>query len=202
MGRTFFTSDPHLNHDKDFVWKARGFNSIEEHNEAIVKNWNETVAPDDEVHVVGDIMVGENQDIAMEYLSRLNGKIYMTRGNHDSDSKVKKYLSLPNFDSEQTDLDTYSRMVKVGKWRFYCCHWATRIGDFMHARSSERRICLHGHTHSKDKFQFIEDCCYNVAMDAHNNRPVSAEEIQNDIREYLQKLNNEKMKERKNASEG
>ena len=200
MPRKFFTSDPHLNHDKDFVWKARGFNSVEEHNEAIVKNWNDTVAPDDEVYIVGDIMVGGDQDIALEYLSRLNGKIYITRGNHDSDAKVKKYLSLPNFDSEETDLETYSRMVKVGKWRFYCCHWATRIGDFVNARSSERRICLHGHTHSKDKFQFIEDCCYNVAMDAHNNRPVSAEEIQNDIREYLQKLNNEKMKE-KNASE-
>ena len=38
----WFTSDPHLGHDKDFVWQARGFESIDEMNAEIIRRWNET----------------------------------------------------------------------------------------------------------------------------------------------------------------
>ena len=39
----YFTSDLHIGHDKDFIWKARGFNSIEEHDTQILKNWNSII---------------------------------------------------------------------------------------------------------------------------------------------------------------
>ena len=40
MSNIFITSDLHFNHDKDFIWKERGFSNVNEMNEAIVKNWN------------------------------------------------------------------------------------------------------------------------------------------------------------------
>ena len=36
----WITSDLHLQHDKPFIYEARGFSSIQEHDEAIIKNWN------------------------------------------------------------------------------------------------------------------------------------------------------------------
>ena len=36
----FLTSDLHFNHDREFVWKVRGFDSVQEMNEAIIKNIN------------------------------------------------------------------------------------------------------------------------------------------------------------------
>ena len=36
----YFSSDLHLNHDKDFIWRERGFSSVEEMNETIVDNFN------------------------------------------------------------------------------------------------------------------------------------------------------------------
>ena len=42
-------------------------------------------------------------------------------------------------------------------------------------------INLHGHTHSKDKFYQDIPFMYNVALDAHNNAPVSFDEIIADI---------------------
>ena len=36
----WFTSDLHFCHDKEFLYKPRGFNSIEEHDTAIIQNWN------------------------------------------------------------------------------------------------------------------------------------------------------------------
>ena len=34
----YLTSDTHFCHNKDFLYEPRGFQSIEEHDEAIVKN--------------------------------------------------------------------------------------------------------------------------------------------------------------------
>ena len=33
----FFTSDLHINHDRDFIWGARGYEDVIEHNEDIIK---------------------------------------------------------------------------------------------------------------------------------------------------------------------
>ena len=45
----FVTSDCHFGHDRDFIWKARGFDSVEEMNENIVFLWN-TVAKERRPH--------------------------------------------------------------------------------------------------------------------------------------------------------
>ena len=37
--------------NKNFLYEPRGFNTIEEHDRAIIKNWNEIVKPDDDGEV-------------------------------------------------------------------------------------------------------------------------------------------------------
>ena len=39
MEKIWITSDLHFGHDREFIWKARGFNSIEEMNETIIQKW-------------------------------------------------------------------------------------------------------------------------------------------------------------------
>ena len=56
----YFTSDLHLDHNKDFIYKERGFDNIGSHDIAILKNWNSVVTPDDIVYVLGDLMLGDN----------------------------------------------------------------------------------------------------------------------------------------------
>ena len=43
----YLTSDLHLGHDKDFIYKPRGFNSVDEANESIISNWNSIINEDD-----------------------------------------------------------------------------------------------------------------------------------------------------------
>ena len=38
MGRVWVTSDFHINHNREFIYKPRGFNNIGEMNEAIISN--------------------------------------------------------------------------------------------------------------------------------------------------------------------
>jgi calcineurin-like phosphoesterase family protein len=188
MGEIFFTSDPHLGHDKEFLYKPRGFSCIEEHDETIIGNWNEMIKPDDTVWVCGDIMMGDDHAAGLEKLKQLNGHIIIKRGNHDTNAKMKRYVDLESLDLDMTLMNSWADMVKFGKWMFYVSHHPTILGDFNCIKPGHKNFCLHGHTHSKDRFQFLQYCCYNVALDAHNNRPVHIEEIQEDLRQKMQEL--------------
>lgn len=182
----FFTSDLHFGHDKDFLWGNRGFSSSKEHDEAIIKLWNETVAPDDIVYVLGDLIMGDDQQYGFEHISRLNGRIAFIFGNHDTANKVNGYLNCENVDQSPMNGNQYANIIRSGKWSFYCSHRPTLIDDISHKRN--KLFGLHGHTHSKDKFEFIEHCSYNVALDAHDNRPVNIEQIKADIRAKMEEL--------------
>ena len=46
----YVTSDLHFGHDREFIWKARGYNSVDEMNEDYVHKWNITVDNDDDVY--------------------------------------------------------------------------------------------------------------------------------------------------------
>ena len=50
MGRIFVTSDLHFGHDRGFLYEPRGFDNIEDHDEAVIANWNSVVNEDDDVY--------------------------------------------------------------------------------------------------------------------------------------------------------
>ena len=74
----YITSDLHLGHNKDFLYTPRGFSSIEEHDKAIVENYNSIVQDDDEVYILGDVMLNDNES-THELVKSLKGKIHPTR---------------------------------------------------------------------------------------------------------------------------
>ena len=83
MSKIYLSSDLHFFHDKDFIYKPRGFENILDMNETILKNWNNTVSEEDEVYLLGDLMLGDNNK-GIELIKQLNGKIHVILGNHDS----------------------------------------------------------------------------------------------------------------------
>ena len=64
----FIVSDLHLGHSKDFIYRARGFESVEDMNEAIIRNWNEVVDEDDDVYILGDLVMGPEINLQMGLL--------------------------------------------------------------------------------------------------------------------------------------
>lgn len=68
MSRIWVTSDLHIGHNREFIYKTRGFNNIEEHDKKLVINWNELVDPADVVYILGDVMLKHNlQDTDFSY---------------------------------------------------------------------------------------------------------------------------------------
>ena len=102
MSKIFFTSDTHFNHDREFVYSPRGFKTIQEMNGTLVKNWNETVGNDDDIYVLGDFFLGTDFNYIQEVLNKLNGRIHLVTGNHDTPSKITEYTSWNNIYEIQT----------------------------------------------------------------------------------------------------
>lgn len=167
----YFTSDLHIGHDRGFIFKPRGFETIEEQDGAIVDNWNKKVSTNDETYVLGDLMLGDNEH-GINVIKQLNGKIHVILGNHDTQAREKLYKSLPKIVSVK-----YADMLKYGKYTFYLSHYPTMTSNFGGKSLCECVIDLFGHTHSSDKFYEDMPWMYNVALDANDNAPISIEEI-------------------------
>ena len=187
----WFTSDMHLGHDKDFVTKARGFETVEEMNAEIIRRWNECVYPDDDVYVLGDLTLGDVEE-GIRLIAKLNGYLHIMRGNHDTDKKVERYLELPNVVSVQ-----YADVLKYGKAVFWMGHYPTITANYDDDKPwAKHVVCLFGHTHQEQPFYNDNPYMYNVGMDAHNCTPITIDEIIADIRKKKEELNNEQMANR------
>ena len=173
MNKIWLTSDWHFCHDRKFVYEPRGFNNIEEMNEAIVKNHNTVVAPDDDVYVLGDLMLGDNEK-AKQYIEQLNGKIHIVRGNHCTDKRWNEvYPTISNV----VELVGWSTVIHYRKYHFYLSHFPTLTGNLEKESLHQMTLGLFGHTHSKDKFYEDRPYMYNVALDANHNTPVLLDDI-------------------------
>jgi len=172
----WFSSDLHLNHNKDFIYKPRGFSSIYEMNETIIKNFNKVVAADDNLFLLGDIFLGFPEE-GIKLFHQLPGNIYLIWGNHDTEHRKE----LMSFYYKATPLG-YADILKYKKHHLYLSHFpscTTNFDDY-NRPLQQRTLCLAGHTHSKELF---EPCgSYNVAVDAHNCYPVSIDTILEDFK--------------------
>lgn len=189
MGRIFLTSDLHFNHNKDFIYAERGFNSVEEMNTAIIKNWNCKVTNDDEVYILGDIMLGDNTE-GIDLLNQLNGYKHIIIGNHDTSTRIKMYESAKNV----VQID-YAFELKYKKAYFWLSHYPTITANYDDGLPwAQHLINLFGHTHQKEKFYNDNPYMYNVGVDAHSCFPIDLDTIIEEIKMEKEKLNNEKQR--------
>ena len=182
MNNVWFSSDLHFGHSRAFLYEPRGFTSIEEHDAAIIENWNKVVKPEDDVYLLGDLMLNDNES-GIAKLNQLNGTIYYIRGNHCSDMRCTLYKEKTNMIPLCGQFETsWAAVQKIYGCPIYLSHYPTIIGSLEDMPSIRRRILgFSGHTHSKNKFYQDIPFMYNVALDAHNNTPVSFDEIITDI---------------------
>lgn len=178
MGKIFLTSDTHFGHSKDFLWKPRGFKSSQEHDMTIIHNWNSIVQKEDDVYILGDLML-EDTNYGLQCVSQLNGKLHLIRGNHDSNVRWAMYAELPNV----VELCGWATVIRYRKFNFHLSHWPTDTANYDDDKGLRTKIIsISGHTHKKEKFHNNNPVKYNVALDAHNNYPVLLDDIITDIK--------------------
>lgn len=187
MSNIWFTSDLHICHDRDFVWKARNFENVAEMNEAIVEKWNKLVKPDDTVWNLGDIALMDT-DTAIEILKQLNGTQYWLRGNHDHGGRVRAICeACPNIIVPK---HTFVTTLQIGNNLAYLGHYPMLTANNDEDKPFNRHVLsLHGHTHQKDNFKDENNpFMYHVGVDSHNCEPVNEDEVISDIRKQWESL--------------
>ena len=174
----YFTSDLHFGHDKEFLWGARGFQSSQEHDEVVIERINSIVKPDDHLFILGDLMLGQDDEGGIAKVKRLNGYKIFIYGNHDSSNRISLYRQ-----NHLMVQDNYAMPYTFGKHKFFISHYPSMSANMDDDKKPWQRVYnLCGHTHTINPFYHWEFGCYHVELDAHNCYPVSIEHIIEEIR--------------------
>ena len=171
MSKIYLTSDLHFGHDKEFVWKARGYNSVWEMNEDIIQKWNSIVDDDDIVYVLGDLMLGDHAHI--KYIKRLRGRLHIVLGNHDTAVREELYLKAHNVD----EVAEVGIRLNYKKFHFILTHYPMLTGNIDKEHLKQMACNLHGHTHQKNSINTDYPYIYHVGMDSHNCELVLLDDI-------------------------
>lgn len=175
MSKVFLTSDLHFGHDREFIWKVRRYDSIQEMNEDYVCKWNATISDEDDVYILGDLMLGSVENIG--YLERLNGKIHIVLGNHDTATRENMYRELPNV----VEVAEVGIRLKYKKYHFVLTHYPMLTGNLERESLKQMSCNFYGHTHQRTNFYEDRPYMYHVGVDSHNGYPVDIETAINDM---------------------
>ena len=167
MNQIYITSDTHFGHNKDFLYKPRGFTTIQEHDQEIINRWNKIIDNSDIVYHLGDVMLNDNE-YGMNCLRQLNGQIKIIPGNHDTENRLKLYESLDN-----VEVLPMAWSLKYKKYNFLLSHHPTITSNF--DKMPYLRIHLiniFGHTHQKEKFYENNFFMFHAGLDSNNCSPI------------------------------
>lgn len=173
MMAIYLTSDCHFNHKNIIKYETitRPFSDIEDMNETIVRNWNNTVVDEDTVYVLGDFCMG-GIDTIMEYVPRLAGDVHLIRGNHDTDKRIAVYKSLG---IEVVDF----KQIEYKGILFCMSHypmWNEEMSKSITKNGQRAMIWCYGHVHSAAPIGY-HNGSYHVGVDTNNLTPVNIEDI-------------------------
>jgi calcineurin-like phosphoesterase family protein len=174
MPGTWYTSDLHIHHR--LMCSTRGFESVDDHDRAVISRWNKTVAPDDTVWVLGDVGMGNSESFLYVTLE-LNGTKHLISGNHDEvwpghrDSHKHYDRWLQVFASVQP----FARR-RIGGHEVLLSHFPysgdhtdeDRFGQYR--LRDEGRWLIHGHTHGSERLHGRQ---IHVGLDAWDLTPVN-----------------------------
>ena len=187
--KVFFTSDTHFGHKNIIKYCNRPFSDVDEMNKALIDNWNKVVSEGDIVFHLGDFAFG-GFPLWESIRSRLNGSIYLIRGNHDFKQNLQNKERLERMFEKvvpQMQISIGGQTIILNHYPFLCYH-----GSYDNSVWN-----LHGHVHSglkcsgKDIERLIHRFPgqYDVGVDNNNYYPISWKQILNIINYQIKNSN-------------
>lgn len=159
--KTWFVADTHFGHGK--MVEPRGYKTVEDMDRGLVANWNNVVAPGDEIFHLGDFAYKSFPERTRAIFAALNGIKHLVMGNHDVDNEV--VLGLP-----WASPPAHRRFLRIGQQKIVLDHYAGRTW----AGSFRGAIQLFGHSHGRMPAN-SQSC--DVGLDAWAGEPVGLDDI-------------------------
>lgn len=194
--KIFITSDLHLNHNKEFVWKYRGYESLGDHNDSIIAKINEVCRPCDLLINLGDFCLNTKIDEFYDFVRRINPKMIFQTGNHGNPwIKVYKEFSYLNYNCLALGVDWIGKITYWGdylelvwnKQFIVCSHFPLLV--FNNSKFGAWHV--HGHCHGKLKSSLPESQdgkILDVGWDVFK-KPIDFDELKSIMGDKNQKSN-------------
>lgn len=162
----YLIADTHFGHEKILSYCNRPFKSIEEHDRALIENWNEVVSEGDTVYHLGDIFLC-SAEREKEIASQLKGTKLLVKGNHDRRS-----------DSAYASLGFEVLMSPYQIERLLLTHRPIEV--------QPSKVNVHGHTHNYERPDLTSHICVSVEKTGY--KPIALELVL-DMAEDIWRLN-------------
>lgn len=163
MTTKWFTSDLHFSHKNIVKFTNRGKDTTqEEHDEWLIDVWNSQVNNGDLVYHLGDFSFATKYNNIRNIVVRLNGNIFMIKGNHDSEEMLDALADDNLFNinwSHYKEIKLKGQDYKTVLFHFPIGSWHKQAKGSIH---------LHGHSHgnyldSRGKMLDVGlDSAYNI----------------------------------------
>lgn len=178
----YLTSDLHFNHNREFIYKARGFETIDEMNEKIIERVNSRVKSGDTLYILGDVCLGGalSGEANKELIERLNGNLIIVLGNHDTPKREQLYLTCKN-----VKYITYADRLDYKKYHFYLSHYPSMTGNLEKESLKQTLLNLFGHTHQHTNFYQDIPFMYHAGVDSHNCYPCLLDDIIQEMKDKV-----------------
>jgi calcineurin-like phosphoesterase family protein len=154
----FFTSDTHFGHGGALGFFRRPFGSVAAMDAALIRAWNETVGPADEIWHLGDFAVKQGAARMAEILGALAGQKRLVRGNNDSDETAALPLWREVVEAKELVVDGVCLVLTHAPLE----------------RVPAGAVNLHGHSHGRRK---PRPGWIDVGVDVWDYRPVTWERL-------------------------
>lgn len=156
-------ADTHFGHTNVIKYENRPFKDAQDMDEKLIANWNNTVAKEDIVYMLGDFTLSRNKEYIKSLLQRLNGKIVLVMGNHDS-LKPAQYTELGFHAAIRKPILVEPNVV------------------LMHEPPLKKDICdkmfyIYGHVHSKPSEIEFNFNCQCVSVERIQYTPIELEMV-------------------------
>jgi len=166
----YVTGDQHFGHANIISFCQRPFTSVEEMDEALITNWNNTVKRTDKVFILGDLSF-YNPDKTAAIVYRLKGYKVLILGNHDRQS-AKFWLD--------------AGMSEVSKYPIvYMQKYILSHEPLSKPYSCDRNCYLniHAHTHNNPLFPAVTRDSICASVEHHDYKPVQLNKLIQKIEE-------------------
>lgn len=189
MKEIWVTSDQHWFQESILKFKDEygnlirpEFSTVDEMDETMVERWNSVVKPYDKVYHLGDFFYGEhNQQRFLDLSKRLNGKINLIIGNHDSIDFMAKSGAF-------NKVQFWRKMPEFG---ILLSHVPQHINNLMYLKDKTGKYpndCIpfygiHGHIHRNIS---PTGPYRNVCVEVSNYTPINIETLASEAKYYLE----------------
>ena len=176
----YFTADTHFGREEffteEYTDRHKFWSNPQEMDEALIKNWNDTVTREDTVFLLGDFSNYDDPIKNQRIWNRLNGKKTLILGNHDT----RKRIDERNFPYGRVSFPSCIT-VNTANWELFlthfpCLDWTNKY-KWIDGVAIAHAIQLYGHVHNNRVPELEGQRAYNVGMDNNDFRPISLDEI-------------------------